>query len=205
MPAVRGPRDLRGGPLLLRSLVRGLILQSISFENRPTSPLSFDRVDSSDDGPTPVERNPPHEETEPPPDVRPEDVLSRPLVDVPDAVRGDFREPSRRGGRGEGAQRPHGHDVGPRRQGGPGPRLVPPRRIRRADARGMAGPRRADPRPLAREAGTVPLTPDRSGPHRPPSRPPSEFGSASINSGRRAETTIGSEHRNRPPYWVFPR
>src|SRR2546427_9914085 len=69
MPAVRGPRDLRGGPLLLRSLVRGLILQSISFENRPTSPLSFGRGDSSDDGPTPVERNPTHDETETPPDV----------------------------------------------------------------------------------------------------------------------------------------
>src|SRR3989454_48726 len=55
MPAVRSPRDLRGGPLLLRSLVRGLILQSISSENRPISPLSFDRVDSSDDGPPPSE------------------------------------------------------------------------------------------------------------------------------------------------------
>src|SRR3989442_8665214 len=176
MPAVRGPRGLRGGPLLLRSMVRGLILQSISFETRPTSPLSFDRVDSSDDGPTPVERNPTHDETETPPDVRPEDVLSRPLVDVPDAVRGDLREPSRRGGRGERAQRPHGHDVGPRRQGGPGPRLVPPRRIRRADARGMAGPRRADPPPLAPEAGTAPLTADRSGPRPPPSRPTSQIG-----------------------------
>src|SRR3989454_8328437 len=193
MPAVRSPCDLRCGPLLLRSLVRGLILQSIDSENRPISPLSFDRVDSSDDGPRPVGRNPTHDETETPPDVRPEDVLSRPLVDVPDAVRGDFREPSRRGGRGERAQRPHGHDVGPRRQGGPGPRLVPPRRIRRADARGMAGPRRADPRPLAPEAGTVPLTADRSGPHRPASRQPSEFGSVSINSDRGAETTIGSE------------
>src|SRR3989441_11745579 len=170
MPAVRGPRDLRGGPLLLRSLVRGLILQSISFENRPTSPLSFDRVDSSDDGPTLVKRNPTHDETEAPPDVRPEDVLSGPLVDVPDAVRGDFREPSRRGGRGERAQRPHGDDLGPRRQGGPGPRLVPPRRIRRADARGMAGPRRADPRPLAREGENVPLTagPSRAAPPRAP-------------------------------------
>src|SRR2546427_4491800 len=192
MPAVRGPRDLRGGPLLLRNLVRALILQSIQFETRPTSPLSFDRVDSSDDGPTPVGRNPTHDETETPPDVRPEDVLSRPLVDVPDAVRGDFREPSRRGGRGERAQRPHGHDVGPRRQGGPGPRLVPPRRIRRADARGMAGPRRADPRPLARGAETVPLTADRSGPHRPPSPQPSEVRSVSINSDRGEETTIGS-------------
>src|SRR3989442_4783772 len=174
MPAVRGPRDLRGGPLLLRSLVRGLILQSISFENRPTSPLSFDRVDSSDDGPTLVQRNPTHDETETPPDVRPEDVLSRPLVDVPDAVRGDFREPSRRGGRGERAQRPHGHDVGQGRQGGPGPRLVPPRRIRRADARGMAGPRRTDPRPLAREAETVPLTagPQRAAPPRVPAAEP---------------------------------
>src|SRR2546422_23937 len=105
-----------------------------------------------------------------PSDVRPEDVLSRPLVDVSDAVRGDLREPSRGGGRGERAQRPHGHDLGPRRQGGPGPRLVPPRRIRRADARGMAGPRRADPRPLAREAETVPLT---AGPSRaaPPPAP----------------------------------
>src|SRR2546422_6867668 len=191
MPAVRGPRDLRGGPLLLRSLVRGLIPQSISFENRPTSPLSFDRVDSSDDGPTPVGRNPTHDETETPPDVRPEDVLSRPLVDVPDAVRGDFREPSRRGGRGDRAQRPHGHDVGPRRQGGPGPRLVPPRRIRRADARGMAGARPADPRPLAPEAQTVPLNPDPSGAHRPPSPPTSAVGSLSINSGRGEETTIG--------------
>src|SRR5881409_2501502 len=163
MPAVRSPRDLRGGPLLLRSLVRGLIRQSISSENRPISPLSFDRVDSSDDGPTPVGRNPTHDETETPTDIEPEDVLSRPLVDVPDAVRGDLREPSRRGGRGERAQRPHGHDLGPRRQGGPSPRLVPPRRIGRADARGMAGPRRADPRPLAREAETVPLTADRSG------------------------------------------
>src|SRR2546427_1294589 len=181
MPAVRGPRDLRGGPLVLRRLVRGPIPQSISFENRPTSPLSFDRVDSSDDGPTPVERNPTHHETETPPDVRPEDVLSRPLVDVPDAVRGDFREPSRRGGRGERAQRPHSHDVGPRRQGGPGPRLVPPRRIRRADARGMAGPRPADPTPLAPGTETVPLTADRSGPHRPPSPPPSAFGSGSIH------------------------
>src|SRR3989449_11225381 len=157
MPALRGPRDLRCGPLLLRSLVRGLILQSIGSENRPISPLSFDRVDSSDDGPRPVGRNP--NETETPPDLRPEDVLSRPLVDVPDAVRGDLREPSRRRGRGERAQRPHGHDLGPRRQGGPGPRLVPPRRIGRADARGMAGPRRADPRPLARGAETGPLTP----------------------------------------------
>src|SRR2546422_5366028 len=182
MPAVRGPRDLRGGPLLLRSLVRGLILQSISFENRPTSPLSFDRVDSSDDGPTLVKRTQPHDETETPPDAGLEDVLSGPLVDVPDAVRGDFREPSRRGGRGERAQRPHGHDVGPRRQGGPGPRLVPPRRIRRADARGMAGPRRADPRPLAREAETVPLTPDPSGPHRPAAPQPSQVRSLSIQS-----------------------
>src|SRR2546430_6112798 len=80
MPAVRSPRDLRGGPLLLRSLVRGLIRQSISSENRPISPLSFDRVDSSDDGPTPVGRNPTHDETETPTDIEPEDVLSRPLV-----------------------------------------------------------------------------------------------------------------------------
>src|SRR3989475_4899980 len=184
MPAVRGPRDLRGGPLLLRSLVRGLILQSISFENRPTSPLSFDRVDSSDDGPTLVKRNPTHDETETPPDVRPEDVLSGPLVDVPDAVRGDFREPSRRGGRGERAQRPHGHDVGPRRQGGPGPRLVPPRRIRRADARGMAGPRRADPRPLGRRAPTVTLTADRSGSHSPASPQPRGFRTGLLKSDR---------------------
>src|SRR2546425_11151392 len=179
MPAVRGPRDLRGGPLLLRSLVRGLILQSISFENRPTSPLSFDRVDSSDDGPTPVERNPTHDETETPPDVRPEDVLSRPLVDVPDAVRGDLREPSRRGGRGERAQRPHGHGLGPRRQGGPSPGLVPPRRIGRTDARGMAGPRRADPRPLARGGETVPLTADRGGPPPPPAPRPGPVGTSS--------------------------
>jgi len=51
VPAVRSPCDLRCGPLLLRSLVRGLIRQSIGSENRPISPLSFDRVDSSDDGP----------------------------------------------------------------------------------------------------------------------------------------------------------
>src|SRR3989454_9369348 len=172
MPAVRGPRDLRCGPLLLWRLLRGLILQRISSENRPISPLSFHRVDSSDDGPTPVGRNPTHDETETPPDIRPEDVLSRPLVDVPDAVRGDLREPSRRGGRSERAQRPHGHGLGPRRQGGPSPGLVPPRRIGRTDARRMAGPRRADPRPLAREAETVPLTADRGGPHRFPAAEP---------------------------------
>src|SRR2546428_7204789 len=193
MPAVRGPRDLRGGPLLLRSLVRGLILQSISFENRPTSPLSFDRVDSSDDGPTLVKRNPTHDETETPPDVRPEDVLSRPLVDVPDAVRCDLREPSRRGCRVERAQRPHGHDVGPRRQGGPGPRLVPPRRIRRADARGMAGPRRADARPLARGTENLPLTTDPTRPHRPPPRHPTDVGSAPLKSERGGENTISSQ------------
>src|SRR2546426_7114121 len=195
MPAVRSPRDLRGGPLLLRSLVRGLIRQSISSENRPISPLSFDRVDSSDDGPTPVGRNPTHDETEPPTDMEPEDVLSRPLVDVPDAVRGDLREPSRRGGRGERAQRPHGHGLGPRRQGGPSPGLVPPRRIGRTDARGMAGPRRADPPPLAREAGTGPLTADRGGPHPPPSRAPSPFRSRPFHLARGGRTHKGS----RPP------
>src|SRR5437899_9680132 len=158
MPAVRSPRDLRGGPLLLRSLVRGLIRQSISSESRPTSPLAFHRVDSSDDGPTPVGRNPTHDETETPTNIEPEDVLSGPLVDVPDAVRGHLREPSRRRGRGERAQRPHGHDLGPRRQGGPSPGLVPPRRIRRPDARGVAGPGRADPRSLAREAETLALS-----------------------------------------------
>src|SRR3989475_4800174 len=156
MPAVRGPRDLRCGPLLLWRLVRGLILQRISSENRPISPLSFHRVDSSDDGPTPVGRNPTHDETETPPDIEPEDILSGPLVDVPDAVRGDLREPSRRGGRGERAQRPDGHDLGPRRQGGPSPGLVPPRRIGRTDARRMAGPRPADPPPLAPRAPALP-------------------------------------------------
>src|SRR2546425_1891059 len=191
MPAVRSPRDLRGGPLLLRSLVRGLIRQSISSENRPISPLSFDRVDSSDDGPTPVGRNPTHDETETPTDIEPEDVLSRPLVDVPDAVRGDLREPSRRGGRGERAQRPHGHGLGPRRQGGPSPGLVPPRRIGRTDARRMAGPRRADPRPLAREAETVPLTADRGGPDRPPARPPNPVRSLSFKLDGRGRTTNG--------------
>src|SRR5256712_2937625 len=167
MPAVRSPRDLRCGPLLLWRLVRGLILQRISSENRPISPLSFHRVDSSDDGPTPVGRNPTHDETETPPDIEPEDILSGPLVDVPDAVRGDLREPSRRGGRGERAQRPDGHDLGPRRQGGPGPRLVPPRRIGRADARGVAGTPRADPRPLARRDENPALTP-----RPPPAAPP---------------------------------
>src|SRR2546428_10751123 len=112
MPAVRSPRDLRGGPLLLRSLVRGLTRQSISSENRPISPLSFHRVDSSDDGPTPVGRNPTHDETETPPDIEPEDIVSGPLADVPDAVRGDLREPSRPGGRGGRAQRPDRHEPG---------------------------------------------------------------------------------------------
>src|SRR5213593_677422 len=99
-----------------------------------------------------------HDETETPPDLEPEDILSGPLVDVPDAVRGHLREPSRRRGRGERAQRPHGYDLGPRRQGGPSPRLVPPRRSRRPDARGMAGPGRADPRPLARETEALALS-----------------------------------------------
>src|SRR2546428_2193907 len=173
MPAVRSPRDLRCGPLLLWRLVRGLILQRISSENRPISPLSFHRVDSSDDGPTPVGRNPTHDETETPPDIEPEDILSGPLVDVPDAVRGDLREPSRRGGRGERAQRPDGHDLGPRRQGGPGPRMVPPRRIGRADARGVAGPPPGESRPPGRAGENAALTPaPRRAPAPPPSPPP---------------------------------
>src|SRR2546422_2651022 len=175
VPAVRGPRDLRCGRLLLWRLVRGLILQRISSENRPISPLSFHRVDSSDDGPPPVGRNPTHDETKAPPDIEPEDILSGPLVDVPDAVRGDLREPRRRGGGGERAQRPDGHDLGPRRKGGPGPRLVPPRRIGRADARGVAGPRRGGPRPLGRGAANVAL---RAGPR--PGAPPPPPGAAPV-------------------------
>src|SRR5207249_12294626 len=114
------------------------------------------------DGPT-RRKEPTHDETETPPDIGPEDVFSRPLVDVPDAVRGDLREPSRGGGRGERAQRPHGHDLRPGCQGGSSARLVPPRRVGRSDARGMAGPGRADPRPLAREAETLALSRTASG------------------------------------------
>src|SRR5437867_6076958 len=69
----------------------------------------------------------------------------------------------------------------------------------------MAGPRRADPRPLAREAETVPLTagPSRAAPPRVPAAEP--VGSVSINSDRGEETTIGSEHRNRLIHGFFAR
>ena len=181
VPAVRRPRHLRCGPLFMRRLVRGLISPQYQIgepSKKPfiVRPRPFVRRRKSR-----VARNPTHDETETPSDLEPEDILSGPLVDVPDAVRGHLREPSRRRGRGERAQRPHGHDLGPRRQSGPGPRLVPPRRIRRTDARGMAGPGRADPRALAREAEALPPNggpPHDDGPRRGPHRDsgPYQFG-----------------------------
>src|SRR5438094_2272479 len=92
------------------------------------------------------------DETETPPHLSPEDVLSRPLVDVPDAVRGDLRERGGGGGGGERPQRSPGDDLRPRREGGPDFGLVPPGRVRSADARGVARPGRPDSRPVAREA-----------------------------------------------------
>src|SRR2546425_5671806 len=138
------------------------------------------------DGPPPSEGTQPHDETETPPDIEPEDILSGPLVDVPDAVRGHLREPSRRRSRGERAQRPHGHDLGTRRQGGPSPGLVPPRRIRRPDARGMAGPGRADTRPLARGAEALPLS--AGPPHVSTPRRHGEGGVGPFKFGRGEET-----------------
>src|SRR5256886_8284408 len=95
---------------------------------------------------------PPVAETEGAAGVVPEVLISGPLGDVPAAVAGVFREPG--GGRGgrERPRRPPGDDLRPRRQGGPNLGLVPPRRIRPADARRVARPRRSDPCALARQA-----------------------------------------------------
>src|SRR2546427_9708256 len=122
----------------------------IRAENRPITALSFDCVVLPSTG-SPVERTPAHDETETPTDVGPEDVLPRPMVDVPDSVCGNLREPSGRRGRGERPQCAHGDDLGPGCESGPSARLVPPRRIRRSDAGRMAGPRRANLRSLPPE------------------------------------------------------
>src|SRR3989442_10880216 len=146
---------------------------------------------------SPVERTPAHDETETPTDVGPEDVLPRPMLDVPDSVCGNLREPSGRRGRGERSQCAHGDDLGPGCESGPSARLVPPRRIRRSDAGRMAGPRRANSRSLAREAEARALMPQR----RPDTLGPGERClpvslPGSINSGRGTQTTIGTDHRS---------
>src|SRR5207249_10841772 len=116
--------------------------------------------------------------------------LSGPLVDVPDAVRGDFREPG--GGRGgrERPKRPPGDDLRPRRQGGPNLGLVPPRRIRPADARRVARPRRSDSCALARQAEGDRLIPRSQG---RPTAPPGPRAAA----GRRGMISNWIERKKR--------
>src|SRR5437879_9926996 len=90
---------------------------SIKAENRWRNSLSLHLVVPLSTDLPPSKGTPTRAETETTTDLVPEDVLSGPLVDVPDAVRGDFREPG--GGRGgrERPKRPPGDDLRPRRQG----------------------------------------------------------------------------------------
>src|SRR5207249_782053 len=129
--------------------------------------------------------------------------LSGPLVDVPDAVRGDFREPG--GGRGgrERPKRPPGDDLRPRRQGGPNLGLVPPRRIRPADARRVARPRRSDSCALACQAEGDRLIPRSQGRPNRPARPLGRRRSTGydIKLDREEETTIASDHGSGLPPW----
>src|SRR5256886_16041357 len=111
----------------------------MGLENCGKCPLSRPLVVRGPTPPTPPKGALTRDETETPTDLEPEDLLSGPLVDVPDAVRGDLRERSGGGGGGECPKRPHGDDLGSRRQGGYHFGLVPPGRIGPTDARRGAG------------------------------------------------------------------
>src|SRR5438552_13544733 len=117
---------------------------SIRAENRWRNSLSLHLVVPLSTDLPPPKGTPTRAETETRTDPVPEDLLSGPLVDVPDAVRGDFREPG--GGRGgrERPTRPPGDDRRPRRQGGPTLGLVQPRRNRTAYAHLVSSTRRSD-------------------------------------------------------------
>src|SRR3989442_9463409 len=194
---LRSPCRVRCDPLFLRRLVRRLIPLQLSGPRTVQQPLYHSTASFFPLTGPPVERTPAHDETETPTDVGPEDVLPRPLVDVPDSVCGNLREPGGRGGRGERPQCAHGDDLGPGCESGPSARLVPPRRIRRPDAGRMAGSRRANSRSLAREAEARALMRERR---------PDTLGRderclpvplrLSINSDRGTQTTIAPDHRS---------